>query len=61
MKEIKYYKELNEEFIKVNKTVLTYFEPVIIDLTMNKVSHKFISQPIQIKNHLFWGEVKILR
>ena len=60
MKEIKCKKELNEEFIKVNKTSLTYFEPVIIDLTMNKVSHKFISQPIQIKNHLFLG-VKILR
>ena len=58
MKEIKCFKELNEEFIKVNKTALTYFEPVIIDLTMNKVSHKFISQPIQIKNH---GGVKILR
>ena len=27
MKEIKCYKELNEEFIKVNKTALTYFEP----------------------------------
>ena len=35
MKEIKCFKELNEEFIKVNKTALTYFEPVIIDLTMN--------------------------
>ena len=30
MKEIKCYKELNEEFIKVNKTALTYFEPVIL-------------------------------
>ena len=30
MKEIKCFKELNEEFIKVNKTALTYFEPIVL-------------------------------